>query len=221
MYESRLRDLVASSARWLDIGCGHQVLQPWRFESERGIVASAQDVVGLDLEIDALTRHRTIRKRVSGNLDRLPFADASFDLVTANMVLEHLENPAGPLTEIARVLKPGGVMLALTPNLMGYQAMLARCIPEWGKRRLVKVLQARASHDVFPAYYRINTDAAIKRVAAVSGFGQASVEHVSTEAQCIVLPPLLIPELLLIRALMSDRLRRLRPNLIAVLHKAA
>ena len=44
VYEARLRTLVRSSDRWLDIGCGHQVLQPWRQDSERSLVEGAARV---------------------------------------------------------------------------------------------------------------------------------------------------------------------------------
>jgi ubiquinone/menaquinone biosynthesis C-methylase UbiE len=44
--------------------------------------------------------------------NRLPFPDASFDLVLCNSVLHHLENPAQLLAEIARVAKPDGAILA-------------------------------------------------------------------------------------------------------------
>ena len=41
---------------------------------------------------------------------RLPFADASFDAVTSNMVFEHIADFEKPVSEIARVLKPGGAV---------------------------------------------------------------------------------------------------------------
>lgn len=49
---------------------------------------------------------------------KLPFADASFDIVTSNQVFEHIPEPfIGPiLREIARVLKPGGIFVALFPT---------------------------------------------------------------------------------------------------------
>jgi ubiquinone/menaquinone biosynthesis C-methylase UbiE len=218
-YERRLHEHVAASERWLDIGCGHQVLQAWRGDAERGLIESARFVVGLDLEQEALKHHRSITRRVSGDLRALPFPDGAFDLVTANMVLEHLPEPLAQLREIERVLRPGGVFLALTPNLHGYQALLARCIPERFKAALVKLLQDRASEDVFPTYYRINTGAAIEQLAAASGFAHVAVNHITTEAQLIVMPPLVVLELLFIRLLMTNPLRRLRPNLIAVLQK--
>jgi SAM-dependent methyltransferase len=46
----------------------------------------------------------------------IPFPDASFDAVTTNQVLEHVEDFDAVLKEIARVLKPGGQLLALFPD---------------------------------------------------------------------------------------------------------
>jgi ubiquinone/menaquinone biosynthesis C-methylase UbiE len=62
------------------------------------------------------TPQRPGRKRAEveflvGDANRLPFSDASFDLVLCNSVLHHLENPARLLTEIARVAKPDGAIL--------------------------------------------------------------------------------------------------------------
>jgi ubiquinone/menaquinone biosynthesis C-methylase UbiE len=219
VYEDRLRTAVESKRRWLDLGCGHQVLQHWRFEAERALVARAELIVGLDLEHDSLSKHRSIARRTRGDLSRLPFADGSFDLVTANMVMEHLANPAEQLAEIARVLRPGGVFVAVTPNRLGYQAFIARMMPAPLKRLLVKWLQDRASEDLFHTYYRINTAVAIQRAATRAGFAPIRVEHVMADAQFAVVPPLAALELLLIRMLMTSRLRRFRPNLIAQLEK--
>ena len=46
----------------------------------------------------------------------LPFADASFDAVTSNMVFEHIADVRRPVSEIARVLKPGGLFVVLFPS---------------------------------------------------------------------------------------------------------
>lgn len=51
-------------------------------------------------------------------LKRLPYEDASFDVVLLIEVLEHLENHRTALCELARVLKPGGVLILTTPNIM-------------------------------------------------------------------------------------------------------
>jgi len=62
-----------------------------------------------DHRMDLLLRgHRNIRLLVQGSLYALPFAEASFGLLTCNMVLEHLESPARALAEIARCLRTCG-----------------------------------------------------------------------------------------------------------------
>jgi ubiquinone/menaquinone biosynthesis C-methylase UbiE len=50
---------------------------------------------------------------IAGDLMALPFGDASFDCVTCGWVIEHLPDPAPGLTELGRVLRPGGSALIL------------------------------------------------------------------------------------------------------------
>ncbi len=54
---------------------------------------------------------------VHGNGEYLPFEDHSFDLVTCSEVLEHIRNPLRALSEMHRVLKPGGTLLLSTPSM--------------------------------------------------------------------------------------------------------
>jgi SAM-dependent methyltransferase len=51
-----------------------------------------------------------------GAMQRLPFADQSFDMVYAGEVIEHILDGDVALNEWARVLKPGGILIISTPN---------------------------------------------------------------------------------------------------------
>lgn len=48
--------------------------------------------------------------------ERLPFNDNEFDLVWMSEVLEHIQNAAGVVAEMRRILKPGGKIVLTTPN---------------------------------------------------------------------------------------------------------
>lgn len=55
----------------------------------------------------------------------LPFADASFDALVSKEGVEHFENQAAFLRECARVLRPGGLLVITTPNIMHLAARLS------------------------------------------------------------------------------------------------
>lgn len=57
-------------------------------------------------------------------LQRLPYEDASFDVVLLVEVIEHLENHRMALGELARILKPNGVLVLTTPNIMRLNSRL-------------------------------------------------------------------------------------------------
>jgi len=91
----------------LEIGCGTG-------ESTLRL-RGARSVTAVDFSEEMLARARAklsdVRFVVHDVREALPFADASFDLVTENLVLEHIEALAPVLAEIRRVLRPGGMAL--------------------------------------------------------------------------------------------------------------
>jgi ArsR family transcriptional regulator len=60
-----------------------------------------------------LQKNTYLRDRAMGSLEHLPFSSASFDVVTCNWVVEHLEAPAAVLAEVKRVLRPGGRLIII------------------------------------------------------------------------------------------------------------
>ena len=97
----------APNARILDVGCG----TGW-------IAKHFPDYTGIDGSPDAVARAAELgRNVVLGDVDeRLPFDDASFDAVVMKDLLEHVQNPGAVVTEALRVLRPGGLAFASSPD---------------------------------------------------------------------------------------------------------
>lgn len=220
-YEDAIREEVHAGAAWLDVGCGHQVLPEWRREQERALVGRAGRAVGVDPHLPSLRGHATFTSLVCATISELPFEDGSFDLVTANMVVEHLDDPARQFAEVRRVLRPGGTFLFHTPNARSHPIRLAGLVPERLKPRLARLLEGRAEEDVFPTHYRANTVGELRALAERTGLEVAAIDPTASTAVFAPLLPVAVAELLWIRLLMTERLRDLRQTLIVRLRRPA
>jgi 2-polyprenyl-6-hydroxyphenyl methylase/3-demethylubiquinone-9 3-methyltransferase len=127
----------------LDLGCGGGLTIPCL--AQRGAT-----VVGVDLSRASLhvaSRHARRHGHpkpvfTCGQADSLPFADASFDIVWCTDVLEHLPDLPTAIAQIARVLKPGGLLLYDTIN----RTWLSRPLAIWFWEYLAG-LAPRGTHD--------------------------------------------------------------------------
>jgi SAM-dependent methyltransferase len=218
-YEEVLRAHVERATAWLDLGCGRRILPSWRGEAEQTLVGACPQVVGVDIDHGAIADNRSVSLKCLATGAALPFAAESFDLVTANMVVEHLEAPTPNFREISRVLKPGGAFLLHTPNAIGYPTLLARVVPEAVKKRAASLLDGRREADVYPTFYRANSRRSLEAIARASSFEAIDLHFIVTSAMFAVVPPVALLELLWLRALMHESLADLRTNIIAVLHK--
>jgi SAM-dependent methyltransferase len=220
-YLDVLRREIPLHCRWLDIGCGHQLFGSWMTDEERELASRAQEFIGIDLDQAGIAKHQNLHFRVIGNLEKMPFPSGRFDVVTANMVIEHIERPDLVFAEVSRVLRNGGTFIFHTPNRNSLHNTILRKLPQAIKNKLAQILEGRKEEDIFPAYYRANTVKEISRLCSRYSFDAKTIDLFSSTAQTAALGPLAIPELFFLRVLQRPTWERRRTNLIAILAKSS
>lgn len=108
-----LRSDVRRGDRALDMGCGDGAFTA--VMAEAGAQAIGADVAQAALD-RAAAQHPGLDFRLIPIEGPLPFADCRFDLVWASEVIEHVADTARWLSEVRRVLAPGGRLLLTTPS---------------------------------------------------------------------------------------------------------
>lgn len=127
-YNKDFLDLMAK--RWqlaqystmLDIGCGlchwSQLLVPY-LKINSTVTAYDNDIkwaAGSEELKERFKSFQSSLRFVKGDAHRLPFEDDSFDVVTCQTLLIHLENPEQALLEMKRVVKKNGIVICAEPN---------------------------------------------------------------------------------------------------------
>lgn len=114
-FDLRLRFLLGAigpDERVLDLGCGEGAFAA-RLRSAGARVTAAD--VALEPLLRARAAHRGLDLRLLEPHGPWPLPDAGFDAVWAGEVIEHVQDTAAWLSEVRRVLRPGGRLLLSTP----------------------------------------------------------------------------------------------------------
>lgn len=131
---------LAPDARILDIGTSTGT--NLRMLNDLGFA----DVTGLDFSAEAIRfcEQKGLGTVKQGDICAMPFADASFDLVLATDIIEHVDDDSQALAEIQRVLAPGGHVLITVPtfrSLWGPQDELAHHKRRYRLRPLLQLVE--------------------------------------------------------------------------------
>lgn len=184
-FAALVRSNLRPHSRLLDLGCG------------RGGLVEQLDhplllMTGVDPDFLSLREHRLNLPRAQAHSARLPFAAHTFDLVYASWLLEHLPQPAHDLREIARVLRPGGAFVFITPNARHPLALLNRLLGRLGalQGRLVSRFYGRDAADTFPTAYRANDHTALARLAAAANLHVETL-HATPDPTYLAFTPIL------------------------------
>lgn len=150
--------------RALDVGCG-----------SGATLAQLRDlgwqVEGVDFDPAAVAAARERGLEVQlGSLEEQRYPAARFDAITVSHVLEHVPNPVGLLSEARRILAPGGVLVAFTPN--------ARSL---GHRRHLRHWRGLEP----PRHLQIFSSQALERAVGRAGFARFSVRSVADGAEFV------------------------------------
>lgn len=145
---------VETRNRLLDVGCGDgEALDILRL--------LGWQTTGVELDPKAVEAARALGLDVRpGSLHDVGFADQTFDLVTSSHVIEHVHDPLAFLIEQRRVLRPGGRLLAVTPNAAG--PMHNKWTEYW------RGLEP-------PRHLTLFTKASLEKLANAAGFAEARV----------------------------------------------
>ena len=134
----------------LDIGCGSGLYFP-------PLAGAADRIVGIDFSPEMIkAANRLVEEKELDNIElfvgsaeELPFPDGSFDGVLGIDVLHHIPDLHKAMTEVRRVLRPGGRFASIEPNVLNPMVLLAHALPAeergalgrnypWVLRRLIK-----------------------------------------------------------------------------------
>jgi SAM-dependent methyltransferase len=159
--ESRVLDFGAGRGEWADgrLSAFHRKIRDFR--------PVAKEVVGIDVDPVVLENETLDSAYVITPGQPLPFEPASFDLVVADHVLEHVAHEDAPaiVSDLERIIAPGGWFAARTPNKWGMIGIGARAVPNRMHVSVLRGLQpGRLAEDIFPTRYAMNTRKHLRRL---------------------------------------------------------
>lgn len=191
IYRRFLDKLVTLQTVILDAGCGTGgIIREYKNKAGR--------IIGVDRDEHTLRQNQSIDQAIVADLRHIPLADGSVDVITAQFVLEHVEEPEAVFKEFSRLLRPGGSFVFLTSNILNPIMAMSRILPfrshQWLRRRVL-----HQTDEAYPTFYRANTIQKLQRLASQHGFKSQTIERAGNPEYLAVAKPLAVPAVFLER----------------------
>lgn len=169
-YECVLDALVNEDTRWLDVGCGRDLL-PMNTALATRLAGRCRHLAGIDPSPNVLDNVFLDEKHQAGVEDF--HSGEPFDLISFRMVIEHIENPTACVQALHRLSRPGSTIVLYTPHRYSLLSMAATIVPNRAHHTFKRLLWNTEERDTFPTFYRMNTREALQAVFEPAGFGIA------------------------------------------------
>lgn len=174
-YEALLVKLVNADTRWLDVGCGHSTF-PNNPELSRKLASRCEVLVGIDPD-DSIHQNPYVHTSVQTTLEDYR-APETYDLITLRMVAEHIATPEASIKALVRLIRPGGIVVLLTPNRWSPLSLMAAWTPIRIHHWLKRLAWGTKEEDTFPVVYRLNSKRQLRRHFLSAGFREALLQYV-------------------------------------------
>ena len=157
----RVNSLINKNSKVLDFGAGRAA---W-YEDDKSKIrrmirllkGKVREVIAADID-DAVLKNKASNKQILITNNSLNLLKNSFDLIIADYVLEHIDDPKLFYKQIDKCLKSGGWFCARTPHKYCYVSIFATLFKNSLHSKLLKRIQPeRKEIDVFPTKYKMNT----------------------------------------------------------------
>ena len=163
IYSRIIEKYISKSDILLDAGCGTGK------ETLLNYKEKVKFSIGIDIS-PGIEENNTIHKKVLASVYNMPLHNGCVDIIVCQELIEHLEWPDKFFKEVARILKPQGIFIMMTPNLIGWRSLISKFTPYRFHVLMNKELYNNDKTDVFLTYYKANTFFRIKKLLYGLGF---------------------------------------------------
>ena len=159
-FYSRIQCLIKKESKVLDYGAGRG---SWsddksKFRKKtRTLQGEVDKIYACDID-EAVLLNKNVDEILMIEDGKVNAPNEFFDIVIADYVLEHINDPVAFTNEIDRLLKPGGWFCARTPHKYCLVSIFASIIKNKLHKSVLKYVQPNRNEvDIFPTYYKLNT----------------------------------------------------------------
>lgn len=170
-YETTVAKLIFPGCKWMDVGCGRNVF-PTNPSLAKELAARCAALVGVDPD-ETIYENPFVHERICSTVDNVRI-DRKFDVITLRMVAEHITNPVAAVDSLARLCRPGGLIVICTPNSRSPVSIAARLAPHFLHAPLKGWFWGGDPKDTFPVVYLMNTHRRLSGWFERGGFREAA-----------------------------------------------
>ena len=159
------------SGRVLDVGCGVNGPTIGHYFP---VYKRPAQLDGLD-PMPGVENNPWLQRAWHGEFEQCPIPENEYDAIVCINVVEHVADPEAFLRKALASLKPGGAIFATTPNGVHPFPLCVKMVQAIGLKS--RMVAGKEGWNDYPAYYRLNTRAAVVRFGGQAGFDSAEFHY--------------------------------------------